>query len=440
MGLLRAGIEAAAGVLSEQWRDYLYCDAIPNDVLMVKGRKRTGGNDNILTDGSIIAVNEGQAMIVVQQGAIVEFCAEAGEFLFEGGTEPSIFYGDLADSVINSFKRVGQRIVFGGDTAKDLRVYFFNTKEIMGNKYGTPAPISCRVVDANIGLDTDIRVRCNGEYSYRIVDPILFYSALAGNVTDSYRVDQLSNTLRSEFLTALQPGFGALSAMGIRFSMFPAHTMELAQALQTQLTEAWTKKRGIALVGVGINTIAALPEDEDRIRDLQMTAVMRDPNMRMANMSMAQGAALRDAANNQAGAMVGFANMNMMQSAAGAMASNGMYDASQPYQYQNAYQVTVPGQAMPHPQQAAAPAADSWTCPNCGSQNTGKFCMECGTPKAAAAAPAGAWICPNCGSQNTGKFCMECGKPKPANGWDCSCGHHNDNAAKFCMECGKPRP
>ena len=409
MGLLKAGVQAAAGVLSEQWRDYLYCDSIPNDVLIVKGRKRTGGNDNILTDGSIIAVNEGQAMIVVQQGAIVEFCAEAGEFLFEGGTEPSVFYGDLGESIRNSFKRIGQRIAFGGDTAKDLRVYYFNTKEITGNKYGTPAPVTCRVVDANIGLDVDIRVRCNGEYSYRIVDPILFYSAVAGNVTDTYRTNQIAGTMRSEFLTALQPGFGALSAMGIRFSMFPAHTMELAQAMQSQLSDIWTTRRGIAVVGVGINTIAALPEDEERIRDLQMTAVMRDPNMRAANAAMYQGDVLKAAASNEGGAMVGFANINMAQGMMGGMgAGANLYDTSQPYQYQNAYQVTTPAQSMPQ----QAPAADTWKCPNCGNENTGKFCMECGTPKPAPVSPD-TWACPNCGHENTGKFCMECGTPRP---------------------------
>ncbi len=428
MGLLRAGIGAAAGVLSEQWRDYIYCDAIPNNVLMVKGHKRTGGNDNILSDGSVIAVNEGQCMIIVHQGAIVEVCAEPGEFLFEGGTEPSIFYGDLGEQIQATFKRIGERFTFGGDTAKDLRVYFVNTKEIMGNKYGTPSPVTVRVVDANIGLDMDIHCRCNGEYSFRIVDPLLFYTEIAANVTDSYRVDQIASQMRSEFLTALQPGFGRLSAMGIRFSMFPAHVTELAEAMEAELSAKWTARRGIAVVSVGINTIAALPEEEEQIQEMQLTAVMRDPNMRAANQSRAQGEALKMAASNEAGAMMGFAGMNMMQSAAGAMGVSGLYDTSQPYQYQNAYQVTAPGQQ---------PAAGTWKCPSCGHENAGKFCAECGTPKPA---PAGTWKCPSCGHENTGKFCAECGTPKPASDtWACpSCGH--ENTGKFCMECGTPRP
>ena len=430
MGLLRAGVGAAAGVLSEQWRDYIYCDALPNDVLMVKGKKRTGGNDNLLSNGSIIAVNEGQCMLIVHQGAIIDVCAEPGQFLFEGESEPSVFYGDLGEQVKATFLRIGERFTFGGDAANDLRVYFINTKEIMGNKYGTPAPVTVRVVDANIGLDTDIGCRCNGEYSFRIVDPLLFYREVCGNVTDTFRLEQMASQMRSEFLTALQPGFGRLSAMGIRFSMFPAHTMELAEAMEEELSVKWTQRRGIAVVAVGINTIAALPEDEERIKQLQLTAVMRDPNMRAANFSMAQGEALKNAASNEAGTMIGFAGMNMMQGAAGAMGSTGLYDTSQPYQQQNAYQVTTPGQQ----------AASGWTCPNCGTQNTGKFCQECGTPMPAPAAPAGSWTCPNCGTQNTGKFCQECGTKKPADEWTCSCGHVNSMSAKFCMECGSPRP
>lgn len=427
MGLLKAGLGAAAGVLSEQWRGYIYCDAIPNNVLMVKGRKRTGGSDNLLTNGSIIAVNEGQCMLIVHQGAIVDVCAEAGEFLFDSGTEPSVFYGDLGEQIKATFLRIGERISFGGDAANDLRVYFVNTKEIMGNKYGTPAPVTVRVVDANIGLDTDIGCRCNGEYSFRIVDPLMFYTQVAGNVTDAFHLEQISSQMRSEFLTALQPGFGRLSAMGIRFSLFPAHTTELAEAMEQELSVKWTQRRGIAVVAVGINTIAALPEDEERIKQLQLTAVMRDPNMRAANAAIAQGEALKAAASNEAGAMMGFAGINMMQNTAGAMNASGLYDTSQPYQQPaNAYQVTAP--------QAAA---EGWTCPNCGTTNTGKFCMECGTPKPA---PAAAWTCPSCGASNTGKFCSECGTPKPVDdAWTCpSCGA--SNKGKFCMECGTPRP
>ena len=169
MGLLKAGAGALGGVLADQWRDYFYCDALDAGVLAAKGKKRTSrrssntkADENIISNGSILAVNEGQCMLIVEQGKIVEVCAEAGEFLYDSGTEPSVFYGGLGKGLLNSFATLGKRFGFGGDTAMDQRVYYFNTKEIVGNKYGTTNPIPFRVVDRNIGLDVDIAIRCNG--------------------------------------------------------------------------------------------------------------------------------------------------------------------------------------------------------------------------------------------------------------------------------------
>ncbi len=180
MGLLRAGIGAAAGALADQWRDYFYSEALDVNTLVVKGQKRvsrrssnTRGEENIISNGSIVAVNEGQCMMIVEQGKVVELCAEPGEFVYDTSTEPSIFYGGLGKGILNTFKLIGKRFTFGGDAAKDQRVYYFNTKEIVGNKYGTPNSVPFRVVDKNIGLDVDIAIRCKGEYSYKIQDPML---------------------------------------------------------------------------------------------------------------------------------------------------------------------------------------------------------------------------------------------------------------------------
>ena len=434
MGLLKAGIGAAGGVLADQWREYFYCDSLTADVLMQKGQKRSraGGSDNIISDGSIIAVNEGQCMIIVQQGEIVEVCAEAGEFVFENSTEPSIFYGDLGETIKASFERIGRRFTFGGSTANDQRIYYFNTKEIMGNKWGTPTPVPFRVVDANIGLDTDIAVRANGEFSYHIFDPLLFYKRVCANVEGSFTRDKIDRQLKSEFLSALQTGLGRISEMGIRYSSVPSHTMELAQAMDAALAPTWAE-RGISIVSVGMNSIATTPEDEERIKELQRMAVLRDPNMRAAYGAQQHGEALKTAAGNEAGAMMGFMGMNMASAAAGGMSSAGVFgDAQQPYTQQNAYAVQRPTT------QAPAQSADAWTCPSCGTSNTGKFCSECGTPKPA---PTGAWTCPNCGTSNTGKFCGECGAPKPVAdaGWTCpDCGA--TNTGKFCSGCGRPRP
>ncbi|WP_302718313.1 SPFH domain-containing protein [uncultured Senegalimassilia sp.] len=445
MGLLKAGAGALGGVLADSWRDYFYCDALEADVLVAKGQKRTSskgrssntkGEDNIISDGSIIAVNEGQYMIIVQQGAIVDAVGEAGEYVFDKSTEPSLFFGDatLKDRVLQSFERVGARFAFGGDAANDQRVYFFNAKEIMDNKFGTATPVPFRVVDANIGLDTDLSVRCNGQYSYRIVDPLMFYKNVCGNVDDVYTRDKIDAQLRSELVMALQPAFAKISAMGVRYSAVPAHTMELVDALNDALADKWASTRGIQVVSFAVNSISIPPEDEQMIKDLQKAAVMRDPNMRAANLTAAQADAMRTAAGNTAGAAVGFMGMGMAAGAGGMNAQSifGQADGGVP---QSQYPMAAGG-GFATPGAPAGAGAGEWTC-SCGATSTGKFCPNCGSPKPESVA-AGEWTC-SCGAKNTGKFCGNCGQPKPAaDGWDCSCGAHNTGA--FCSNCGTKRP
>lgn len=447
MGLIKAIGGAIKGVAADQWKEYFYCDALDMDVLVTKGRKRTSsrfgtgnnGNDNLITNGSVVAVNEGQCMIIVDQGKVVEFCAEAGEFLYDTSSEPSLLYGDLGENIKNTFGTIGKRFTFGGDTGKDQRVYFFNTKEIMGNKYGTKQPVPFRVVDTNIGLDVDITVRCNGEYSYQIFDPILFYTNVCGNVTDEYTRDKIDSQLKTELLTALQPAFAQISAMGIRYSMVTAHTMEVADALNQVLSEKWGQLRGIKIISFGVNSITASEEDEQMIKDLQKTAVMRNPNMAAATLVGAQAEAMKAAASNTStGPMMAFAGMNMANMAGG-MDANTLFamGQGQPNTPPTSPTPTAGGPAPATEAPAAAPASDSWTC-SCGTVNTGKFCKECGSPKPA---PEQGWTC-SCGAVNQGKFCQECGAKKPADAplYRCDkCGWQPEdptNPPKFCPECG----
>lgn len=434
MGLIKAIAGAIRGETADQWKEYFYCDALESDVLVTKGKKRVNGrfgsgnkgNDNLITNGSVVAVNEGQCMIIVDQGKVVEFCAEAGEFLYDTSTEPSLLYGDLGENIKKTFATIGRRFTFAGDTARDQRVYFFNTKEIIGNKYGTANPVPFRVVDANIGLDVDISVRCNGEYSYQIFDPILFYTNVCGNVADEYTRDTIDSQLKAELMTALQPAFARISAMGIRYSAVPAHTMEVADALNQELSEKWGALRGMRIVSFGVNTIKASEEDEEMIKELQKTAVLRNPNMAAATLVGAQAEAMKSAASNTStGPMMAFAGMNMANNAGG-MDANALFAMGQ----QNTAQ-----QPAPQPQAAAA---DAWTC-SCGhTGNTGKFCMECGTAKPGETA---GWTC-SCGTVNAGKFCTECGAKKPADAplYRCDkCGWEPEdpkNPPKFCPECG----
>ncbi len=421
MGLIKAALGSVSGVLGDQWREYFYCDSMDASTLVSKGSKRvsgrssnTKGSDNIISNGAVIAVNEGQCMMIVEQGQIVEFAAEAGEFTWNSSTESTIFYGGLGNGLKGSWENLKRRFTFGADTAKDQRVYFFNIKEIVGNKYGTPAPIPFRVVDTNIGLDMDVSIRCNGEYSYRISDPMLFYKNVCGNITQDYTRSQLDSQLKSEFLTALQPAFGQISAMGIRYSALSGHTMEIAQAMDNVLSAKWSGLRGIRVVSVGVNSVTASAEDEATLKELQKSAVFRNTNMAAAHMVQAQAEAMKTAAANENGAMMGFMGMNMAQNAGGFHA-NALFQMGQ---QQNAV--------------AAEQPAQGWKC-KCGAVNTGKFCTECGS--------AQGWVC-SCGSVNKGKFCPECGAKKPSSEllYRCDkCGWEPEdpkNPPKFCPECG----
>ena len=404
MGLIKATGNAIGSALGDQWREYFYCDSMAADVLVTKGEKRTSnkrassntrGEDNIISNGSIIAVNDGQCMLIVDQGKIVEVCAEPGEFVYDTSSEPSIFYGSLGDNIKQTFALI----------AKDQRVYFINTKEILGNKYGTMNPVPFRVVDNNIGLDIDIALRCNGEYSYKIVDPLLFYTNVCGNVTDDYTRDNIDSMLKTELLTALQPAFAKISDLGVRYSNIPAHTMELADALNDVLSEKWTELRGIKVASFGVNTVTASPEDEKMIKELQRTAVLRNTSMAAATLTSAQAEAMKAAASNTStGPMMAFAGMNMAN-AAGGLNANTLFNMAAQEQAQ-----AQPQQAAPAPQQSA-PAAGEWIC-SCGAKNSGKFCTECGSKKPEEPVKM-QWFCPECGTKNEGKFCVECGTKKP---------------------------
>lgn len=416
MGLIKAGIGALGGTLADQWKEFFYCDALDKEVLATKGRKKTGGrssntkaSDNIISNGSGIAVADGQCMIIVEQGKVVEVCAEPGEFTYDRSTEPSIFTGSLGKSILDTFKTVGKRFTYGGDTGKDQRVYYFNTKELIDNKFGTPNPIPFRVVDHKIGLDVDVSVRCSGVYSYKIADPLLFYTNVCGNVEQDYTRDQLESQLKSEFISALQPAFARLSAMELRPNQIVAHNAQLEEAMNQELSAEWGKLRGLTVVSIALGSVTLPPEDAQMIKDLQREAVLRDPNMAAASIARSQADAMKTAAGNSAGAMTGFIGMGFAQQAGG----------------MNAQSLYAMGQA-------AAPAKEGWKCA-CGTTVEGNFCPNCGSKKPT---PETGWTCA-CGARSTGKFCPECGAAKPA-GWKCACG--TVNQGRFCVSCGAKKP
>lgn len=429
MGLIKAALGSVGGVLEDQWKEYFYCEALPEDVLAEKGQKRTSkrstnryGSDNVITNGSVIAVADGQCMIIVDQGKVSELCAEPGEFVYDSSTEPSVFYGGFGKGILDTFKTIGKRFTFGGETPKDQRIYYFNTKELVGNKYGTPSPVPFRVVDQRAGIDIDISIRCFGEYSYRISDPILFYTNVCGNVSENYTRDRLDSQLKTELLTALQPAFAKISDMGIRYSSLPGHTTELAGALNEVLSSKWRGLRGIEIVSFGVSSVKASEEDEQMIKEMQRNAAFRDPTMAAAYLAGAQGAAMQAAAKNEgAGSAMAFMGMNMAGQAGGNIGNLYQMGAQQASQNGYGQQGNMGGMgnsAAPNGQaQSAAPSvnasADGWTCPECGSLNKGKFCSNCGHPK-----PAGVpkYKCDKCGWEpedpmHPPKFCPNCGDP-----------------------------
>lgn len=431
MGLIKAALSSVGGVLSDQWKEYFCCDALPVNILAARGHKKTSrnssnkkGSDNIISNGSVISVADGQCMIILEQGRVSELCAVPGEFVYDSSSEPSIFTGDLGESVLKSIETIGRRFSFGGDAARDQRVYYFNTKEITENKFGTLNPVPFRVVDKNVGLDVDITVRCNGQYSYKIIDPLLFYTNVCGNVNDVYDRTNIDSTLKTELLSALQPAFAKISEKGIRYSALPGHTAELTEALSEVLSKSWSEKRGIQIVSVGINSITAPKEDEELIKNAQRTAMYKDPTMAVATLVGAQSDAMRSAAQNKNGAMNGFMGINMA-SQAGGFDANTLFSMGEKSKNNNdRHEITKENTA-------------SWKC-SCGEINTGKFCTECGAAKP----NQKGWSCPSCHTLNSGKFCTECGSAKPAGEplFACDkCGWQPEdpkNPPKFCPECG----
>ena len=438
MGLIKAAIGAAGGVMADQWKEFFYCDALDMNTLVVKGQKRvsgrssnTKGSDNIISNGSGIAVADGQCMIIVEQGKVVEVCAEPGQFTYNTSTEPSIFAGSLGESIKQTFAQIGRRFAYGGDTGKDQRVYYFNTKEIMNNMFGTSSPFMFDVVNKHINMRRTVKVRCNGFYSYKITNPLLFYTQVCGNVEREFTRDQIDSQLKAEFIDALQPAFAALSELELRPTQIPAHTAELKNAINNALKSQWIDNRGITVQTISLSPITLTEEDMKKINQMEDAATMgSNPFMMAGRMTDATASAMETAAANPNGAMNGFFGMGMAMNAGGGAggfgAAQGFYNAG--VQQQQAAQQ----QAAQQP----APASSGWRCA-CGTENTGKFCVNCGRPKP----EASGWTC-SCGTVNQGKFCMNCGKPKPAGaplyrcdkcGWTPNDPH---NPPQFCPECG----
>ena len=374
MGLIQAFKGSVSGELANQWKELFVSDSMSADTLVkraehkVSGRSsNTKGDADVITKGSAIIVNEGQCAILVDSGKVIDVAAEAGAYEWEENGSASIFAGDFGDI----FKEFGRRFTFGGEKPVQQRVYFVNTKDIVGLKFGTPSPIPFRILDNNVGLDMDTTLKCNGNYSMRVSDPTQLYVSLAGNVKDEYTIEDIQDQLRATFIAALQPALGKLTNLGVRPSAIPSYTKEMSEAMGEELNSDWTNKYGLAITSVQILTTVIPDEDAATLKELQKTGAFRNQSMAGAALIGAQAEAMKNAASNPNGAMMGFMGMNMAMQAGGANAQDLL----------NAGAATTGANQMAGAANGGAAAGNRWFCPNCGNENFGNFCVNCGTKR-----------------------------------------------------------
>lgn len=417
MGLITALKGTLTSALADQWKEFFYCDSMDQNTLVMKGHHQvargssnTKGSDNIISDGSKIVVGEGQVLLVTENGKVIDFCSEAGAYIYKTGTEPSIFdsgFNNVKDIIMNTV----QRYTFGGQASNDQRVYYVNAKEIMNNKIGI-GNVPFRDSEFNF----TIKLRGFGSYSFKITNPVLFFQNVCGNVKEVYRKDELEQMMRSELQSAIQPALGKIALKGIPYDQLTLYTREIGAQLNEEMSSEWRDKRGVEVVTFALASVQPDEESAKKINMFQESRVYTDPSMLGARIGSAQANAMETAAGNSAGAMTGFMGMGMAQQ------SGGMnpFELMQMGQQQRMQQQQMQMQQQQMQQQApAAPAAPvqanaaGWFCPECGSQNTGKFCTNCGTKR-----PAGAPVyqCDKCGWKPADptkppKFCPNCGDP-----------------------------
>lgn len=374
MGLIQAFKGSVSGELANQWKELFVSDSMSADTLVkradhkVSGRSsNTKGDADVITKGSAIIVNEGQCAILVDSGKVIDVAAEPGAYEWEENGSASIFAGDFGDI----FKEFGRRFTFGGEKPVQQRVYFVNTKDIVGLKFGTPSPIPFRILDNNVGLDMDTTLKCNGNYSMRVSDPTQLYVSLAGNVKDEYTIEDIQDQLRATFIAALQPALGKLTNLGVRPSGIPSYTKEMSEAMGEELNSDWTNKYGLAITSVQILTTIIPDEDAATLKELQKTGAFRNQSMAGAALIGAQAEAMKNAASNPNGAMMGFMGMNMAMQAGGANAQDLL----------NAGAATTGANQMAGAANGGTAAGNRWFCPNCGNENFGNFCVNCGTKR-----------------------------------------------------------
>ena len=393
MGIIRAIGQAIGGTLADQWLEVIEADdmsdktVFTSGVLIRKGQN-TKGTGNTVSNGSIIHVYDNQFMMLVDGGKVVDYTAEPGYYKVDNSSLPSLFNGQFGDSLKDSFNR----IKYGGQTPTAQKVFFINLQEIKGIKFGTRNPINY----FDNFYNAELFLRAHGTYSVKITNPLQFYAEVIPRNADRVEIDEINEQYLSEFLEALQSSINQMSADGTRISYVTSKARELGKYMSTTLDEEWNQTRGMEIQAVGIASVSYDEESQKLINMRNQGAMLSDPTIREGYVQGSVARGMEAAGSNAAGSVSGFMGMGMsMQGGSGVMGA-----ASEA----NLRQMEMNRQ---HAQAAgtADMAAATWIC-SCGTENTGKFCTECGKP-----APAAPWTC-SCGAVNTGKFCAECGKPR----------------------------
>ena len=458
MGIIKAVTTAVGGALADQWLEAVEPDDMGDRTVFVRGVQvrrgkgsNTKGSSDIVSDGSVIHVYPNQFMMLVDGGKIVDYTAEEGYYKVSHSSMPSMFNGQFGEALKESFNRIR----FGGVTPGSQKVYYVNLQEIKGIKFGTRNPVNY----FDNFYNAELFLRAHGTYSIKVTDPIKFYAEVIPKNADHVEIDSINEQYLSEFLEALQTSINQMSADGTRISYVTSRSRELGQYMAQTLDEEWTRMRGMEIQAVGIASITYDEESQNLINLRNRGAMMSDPSIREGYVQTTIAEGLKNAGSNDSGAMAGFMGMGMgMQMGGGFMGAASNTNMQQMQINQAPGQMPgntgMPGmggqpaggqpmggqpmgnQPMGNQPSGVQPAGSQWAVPNqmAGTQpgSAGMAGQMTGTQ------PGSAWTCPGCGTSNTGKFCGECGHPRPDTPWTCACG--NINTGKFCSECGKPRP
>lgn len=422
MGIIKAIAGAVGGGLADQWLEVMEPDEMDDKTVFTRGvavRQNDSRNSNrkgtqdTVSNGSVIHVYPNQFMMLVDGGKVVDYTAEEGYYTVDNSSLPSMLNGEFGDTLKEAFNR----IKFGGVTPGTQKVFYINLQEIKGIKFGTRNPVNY----FDSFYNAELFLRAHGTYSIKVKNPLTFYTEAIPKNEDRVEIDDINEQYLSEFLEAFQAAINQMSADGVRISYVASKGRELSKYMSDILDADWGETRGIEIQSVGISSISYDEESTKLINMRNQGAMLGDPTVREGYVQGSIARGIEAAGSNANGSMAGFMGVGMgMQSTTGFMGA-----ASQSNQAQMARETQRPAQ----------PSANTWRC-ECGSENTGKFCSNCGKPKP----ETSVWKC-SCGSENTGNFCSNCGKPRPKALKCASCGYEPDPAdpaPKFCPECGKP--